>query len=341
MKLTPGQIYFIGEEDPVDGSLTPFVKIGIVHDARESEKRLAEHQTGNPKRLHLLRVLPSPVIDRMETLVLAESAPSRVGGEWFHLPGVDLEEVVDRTVQHIDEALDASCSLDVATKLAKKPSNGEFLIPDSEMAGLHRRLLDLRLVLKAADEARKPVEAALLGAEVEGSLYVTVSHSDPGRSFDKDAFGAAHPRITARYTVEKSQFSRRFNLGGIRSHAVDIDSAAPALSRRLALVEKAVDTGASADALHRRYLDLVAARAPLDWERDLLEARLQAACGEHDGIDGICSWPRVATTTSVLDTASLKSERPELYERFMREGSSRRSVSIATDLGRRLPRSAA
>ncbi len=49
MKLASGELYFAGEKDPLDGNLTPLVKIGIVREreGRTFRDRLAEHQTGN------------------------------------------------------------------------------------------------------------------------------------------------------------------------------------------------------------------------------------------------------------------------------------------------------
>ena len=41
MKITPGELYFVGENDLIDGTLTPLVKIGLV---REKEDRTSEER---------------------------------------------------------------------------------------------------------------------------------------------------------------------------------------------------------------------------------------------------------------------------------------------------------
>ena len=48
-----GEIYFIGEVDLKSKSHSNYYKIGIVResDERTTVNRLAEHQTGNPRRL--------------------------------------------------------------------------------------------------------------------------------------------------------------------------------------------------------------------------------------------------------------------------------------------------
>ena len=88
--------------------------------------------------------------------------------------------------------------------------------------------------------------------------------------------------------------------------------------------------------LHRQYLELLALWGPLDWERDLLEARLQAACQKYDEIADVCTWPSSSSTTSRLDTTALESEEAEIYKQFLSE--EERGVRVVVkDLGYRLP----
>ena len=98
MKITPGELYFVGEEDLINGTLTPLVKIGHVREKedRTSEERAREHQTGNPRHLRVLHAQPSPAVREIEKVLHAEFAPRRIGGEWFHLPGADLEMAIER-----------------------------------------------------------------------------------------------------------------------------------------------------------------------------------------------------------------------------------------------------
>lgn len=344
MKLTPGELYFAGEEDPLDGRLTPLVKIGIVREreGRTSEDRLAEHQTGNPRRLQLLRVLPSLAIDRVETLLHTEFAPRRIGGEWFHLPSDDLTVVMDHAAIHIDEAATTGPTLEAAQRLEATRSNGQVLTPDTATLELHRRLLVVRKHLSMAKEAEKLLEAALLEARedaVDEYPYVTEQFRAPRHTFDKDAFTAAHPRLAARYTIERDTLNRRFRLSGLQSHVLDVLEDNPALGRHLADIRESVNDGNAASMLHRQFLELLALRGPLDWEKELLEARLQAACQEYEKIAGVCTWTRTPVTTLALDTTTLKAERPDLHTRFLQEGRSTRAVSISRHLGYRLPES--
>ncbi len=344
MRLTPGELYFAGEEDPLGGNLTPLVKIGIVREkeGRTSEDRLAEHQTGNPRRLQLLHVLPSLAIDRVETLLHTEFAPRRIGGEWFHLPNDDLTLVMGHAAIHIDEAATNGPTLEAAQRLQATRSNGQVLAPDTATLELHRRLLIVRKQLSMADETEHLLEAALLEAREDAAEeypYITEQFRAPSQTFDKDAFTAAHPRLAARYTIEKDTLKRRFRLSGLQSHVLDVLEDNPALDRHLADIRESVNDGNSASVLHRQFLELLALRGPLDWEKELLEASLQTACQEHEKIADVCTWTRTPVTTLTLDTKTLKEERPDLHKRFLLKGRSTRAVSISRHLGYRLPES--
>ena len=65
MDLKSGHLYFINEQDVRTGEKSNYYKIGIVYDdkGRDSTDRLLEHQTGNPRQLHIVCLLytsPSP-----------------------------------------------------------------------------------------------------------------------------------------------------------------------------------------------------------------------------------------------------------------------------------------
>ena len=87
-----GELYIIGEIDPVTGKDAPFVKIGIVRDSdtRNTAQRLSEHQTGNPRRLTVHGVVKSSMVERLETAMHDTLAPRRISGEWFKLDGTGI-----------------------------------------------------------------------------------------------------------------------------------------------------------------------------------------------------------------------------------------------------------
>jgi hypothetical protein len=87
MKLTAGEIYFVGERDLKTSEITTYVKIGIVREGakgpRTSVQRLDEHQTGNLRQLFFHEVIETPAVEEIETRLHKAFAQHGVSGEWF------------------------------------------------------------------------------------------------------------------------------------------------------------------------------------------------------------------------------------------------------------------
>ena len=342
MKITPGELYFVGEEDLIDGTLTPLVKIGLVREKedRTSEERVREHQTGNPRRLRVLRVFASPVVDRVETLLQAEFAPRRIGGEWFHLPGAELDAAIQVAETRVNEATANAPALIAAHELERTESNGQALTPGTEIIEMHHRLLSVREQLAVTKKAEDQLEEALIEtqhATPDGPRYVTEQPRSPSSYFDKAAFESTHPRIAGRYISEKTRLTQRFTVTPIKDHVPDLTADNPELGSHLSDVETAIAEGRGASVLHGHFLELLTLRSPLDWEKELLEAQLKASCQDHEKIAGICKWARTLVTKPALNVDKLKADRPDLYSRFIQQRPGTTAYIIAKDLGYRLP----
>ena len=96
MKLTPGQLYFINEQDIKTGQRSSYYKIGIVRDAegRDSKNRLLEHQTGNPRKLCVVETLNMPAVEYIETNLHYLFARNRVMGEWMEFTPAELQAAI-------------------------------------------------------------------------------------------------------------------------------------------------------------------------------------------------------------------------------------------------------
>ncbi len=343
MNLTPGELYFIGEDDPADGTRTSLVKIGIVKESqgRTAETRLEEHQTGNPRRLRLLHTQETPAVVRIERFLHAELAACRLGGEWFHLPGAELEVAIESALIRIEEAGANLSLLQAAKSFGERASNGQRLTPDAATLEKHCRLLDVRKQQGQAEGSEQQIKIALLEAAKdtkEGFPYVSELIRARSKVFDRNAFTKAHPDLAKRYTVEKRTVEKRFILEGLRSHESDIREDNPALFEHLAAILESLEAGNPASELHRQYLKLLALRAPLDWEAELLQAGLQAACQEFNEVAGVCNWKRREVTDCVLDMTAIKGELPDIHEEFSSTGRAVCVSVVAKDLGNRLPR---
>ena len=335
----PGTIYIIGELD-YSGEPTGLYKIGLVNDngSRSVEKRLLEHQTANPRELRIVHVEPTPIVERVETLLHGEFASHRVGGEWFHFPDALISRAVEATIEHAAEARLAHDDLDRAAELNLIESNGCYIDPTAEDLRLHIDVCTANAELKQVRQVQKHLTEQMLACQQDGSAerqWVRLERKAGVMTFDRVAFARRHPRINASYLMQKTSLTRRFTISPAGdSHEETVRDAD--LSTLLDNSRTMTACSTDGETLHRLYLELIAHEAQLQWEADRLSNRLRAACGEHDGITSVCTWRRRETVTEVLDTARLKRERPALHRMFVQVREPVTAAVPSRDLGYQL-----
>ena len=122
--LNPGWIYFIREEDYLDQSVGRYVKIGLT--SRTVAIRIAEHQTGNPRRE--FEAAPSNYIELMdygETYLHHYFAAGRLCGEWFDFDDSFLASDVRPVINNLEsEMAIVAGSFRRWKELNNIPSNG-------------------------------------------------------------------------------------------------------------------------------------------------------------------------------------------------------------------------
>ncbi len=322
MKYQAGEIYFVREQDR-DGSLTEFVKIGLVKSPRTSEDRLIEHQTGNPRRL----VIPDGHTVFTEAVSLVEAqlhrrfATERIGGEWFTFINPErLDAAIAASKALAEEVGLATPLLQQADALESQVSN-QIIIPASDLA------LEQVRILAIAKEKEKATKA--LGSEIKGLLLkVAKAGGDLGTAatmqtktfkakFDEATFLIDYPEIAKLYFVEKIGWSQRFDIKYKlpKDFALDEDFATQLDEvRSLVPVGK---TKVSAVDLEEPMLRLTQLEAIVDWDLALSKAKLKIECGPNEGIDGVCAWKREATRKSSFDPNKLFEEDYELYAQYV------------------------
>ena len=322
MKYQAGEIYFVREQDR-DGSLTEFVKIGLVKSPRTSEDRLIEHQTGNPRRL----VIPDGHTVFTEAVSLVEAqlhrrfATERIGGEWFTFTNPErLDAAIAASKALAEEVGLATPLLQEADALESQVSN-QVIIPASDLA------LEQVRILAIAKEKEKATKA--LGSEIKGLLLkVAKAGGDLGTAatmqtktfkakFDEATFLIDYPEIAKLYFVEKIGWSQRFDIKYKlpKDFALDEDFATQLDEvRSLVPVGK---TKVSAVDLEEPMLRLTQLEAIVDWDLTLSKAKLKIECGPNEGIDGVCAWKREATRKSSFDPNKLFEEDYELYAQYV------------------------
>jgi len=84
-KLTPGTLYIDRDQDVLSGEWEQYVKIGIVRNDKEASIRNKEHQTGNPRRIHVIFSAESPMVEHIEIYLHHICVYQRVLRQWFLL----------------------------------------------------------------------------------------------------------------------------------------------------------------------------------------------------------------------------------------------------------------
>lgn len=338
MPLTAGELYVLGELDHRTHTPTPFVKIGIVreNDTRDTTRRIAEHQTGNPRQIVRLGVVATPNVERVETTMHGLYAPVGVGGEWFELTGDHLEATLRRAEQLAATMRVAQSSLMAAESLGKQESVDHAVAADSTVLDVHRRLLESRALKTAITAAASQVKSALSAAHATGldvERFVVVQSRQTPPSFDKDAFQEQHPELHAQFLASKRRLAQRFTPTSDKSLDLSVERLSPAVAELKqhidTLAPQARSDAERAHDMHRLYLTLLTHEAAVLLDDDLLEAELKAACGDAAGIAGVCSWKREWKVDTKLDETALKRDHADLYASFLVEREAVTAINVA------------
>jgi hypothetical protein len=327
MKLTAGEVYFIGEKDLKTGLDTSYCKIGIVREgakgARSSDERLLEHQTGNPRKLFLRDVVSAPAAEEIETRIHRIFAPLRVNGEWLDLTEDQCREALGITKTMAKEAQESLSALQYAESLKEIASNGKTIEPPTEIVQTWNELNQARAVSKLCaqglDTIKKVISTFAGDQSVEG--IVTVQERKGRLTFDHKLFEQEHPELFSKYQVDKLSWKQRFNLSKSKG-APDVESFSPGIEALLIELDakcQEVKSKNDLPLIHAVHVQLLSRESKADWVISLKEARLKAALGENEGFEGICKWNRGESTTRAFDPKLLEAEMPELYQKFVRQ----------------------
>lgn len=69
--------------------------------------------------------------------------------------------------------------------------------------------------------------------------------------------------------------------------------------------------------LHGQYLEVLGELSRASIAKDLIEARVKAACGTAQGIEGVCTWSRSLVTRPELDRNQLARDHPSLFQQYL------------------------
>lgn len=319
MSYKPGEIYFVREIDR-EGKFSNFVKIGLVTSPRTSQERLLEHQTGNPRRLDLpaSNIVTTDAVSFVEARLHRTFATERIGGEWFEFHSEErLIEVIDESKRISAEASKAKELFLKAEALEKIPSNGLLISATGDDLENVKLLLIAKEQSKVLDEIEDDITAKLEKAKEQGkelgaaAKEKTVTYKP---KFDKQKFMEDYPELAAELMVAKSSWSQRFLI----KYKLEAGwSFEPEFSDEVAAIRTLVDNSEEPVDLLDPQLRLARLRAFCDWDELISATKLKIACGENEGIEGICTWKRSATTTESFSEEALRSKDLDLYNAYL------------------------
>lgn len=324
MKLTPGTIYFVREQDSTLPALTGLVKIGLVSGDRSPYVRLREHQTGNPRKLLFdpSQFVQTQAVEYVESQLHGRFAAKRVSGEWFSFANqTELDQVV-QSARDMAKQLESSSSIfEKAAGYRFSYSNGEVAPKSAAATEIANRYVNANAVCERAEGLIEKVAAgirwqaeALGEAAVEGIMQVIRIAREPAFSVEK--FKKAHPKIWEEFCdIVPQAWNPKFLIQHVAELSVETQNVLAVLDDMDDHLDQMLSKN---DVYGLNEIDLGARQllAPATWDRDMAEAELQNMCGNFEAIESICAWKREVVTRRSFNIERLREANPALHESF-------------------------
>tara|TARA_B100000945_G_C20332838_1_gene573313 strand:- start:13 stop:1056 length:1044 start_codon:yes stop_codon:yes gene_type:complete len=323
-----GWLYFLGEVDFKSGERHQYVKIGKTDYDRPVSDRSNDHQTGNPRLIvEFADSIRTNFIDDLETYMHHRFSTKRVHGEWFLLDENDLADAVSEA-NRVNDLLNEVLSEAKEVKLLyQSESNGSTIEPDSKTESFYESFVthEKTRVMHKLQQDLVAMEMRKLTSSTTGLDGVTTqSIVTRNPKFDKKSFEAAHQDICEKYQKTESKMSKTFAITGKPSAAKtykelsqDLKNAKEELGEINTVSDALVERDSSIESLHQQWLELHEKEAEEGLMAELYSLKIQHACADNSEIQGVCKWKREIQEKSSLDTAALKENEPELYEKYM------------------------
>ena len=322
LNLTPGELYFISERDHLTGKLSGYYKIGLVKSSRkgDSQDRLSEHQTGNPRFLNVEHQVDSPAISSLETAMHHRYALKRVSGEWFRLTPKELDRAAAVARALASDQAAHLRSMNRAAALAGELSTEQVGRATAKDRALFERAHQAKVVLGEVKQLQKLIKEffseALDDGQPVGDFIGSTYRESP--SLDKTALREAYPDVYEAFAGSRPSTSNPFRLAKATDDlVVVVPKPIQVLRRRIErLLEQPSTKRAYLEELHAAYLTLLEHSSHGEWEKMIVNSQIQERCGTKAGIDGVCSWKRVPSSTTTFDDAGFRRAHPKLASRF-------------------------
>lgn len=325
IKLTPGEIYFIREKDILTNEKTSYVKVGLVKEKvdRDSENRLAEHQTGNPRELLVFKVIETPAVSEIEKMLHGIFATNRVNGEWFNFTDDQLSQCIEEAEALVKEAESNLEFFTQEEKLGKVLSSGEVKQPTDEIAKFHHEYLCAEIEKKSCKPIIEDIQEILGEANAQGEEgadeLVTVQETRR-QTFSEDDFQNSYPDLWEKYLTREEKISSLFRWVRPKDPVEDLSVINPELNTLIKeiseIITVAEERQGSIETLHQQRVQLIGYETRAEWRMKIAKANVSVFCGRSPEVEGICKWLRESKVKETFDKNKFKEENPAIYEEF-------------------------
>ena len=320
-----GEIYFIREHDRLERQHSSYVKIGLVNSTqRNSEERLLDHQTGNPRDLVIHHVVQTPSPFWVERGLHHRLGRMRVRGEWFLLEADELstsvalaEELAREAFQYVDIIQQAEELADVVSSGVVLPSTPEAHEWLDHLSRAHVKIK----ACKAMSDQYKAVFGSLSQVEKEEveADEIVVTEAYLHKEFDREGFDAANPGVTEKYTSITETVSGSFVPKYIKHVVSELDRELTEFQNVfLEACQNVIEKSMTFSDLAELHRDLESHQNAYEWEKTIADANLRMLCGTADGLDGLCTWKRTKKEKVEFDRDSLQFDYPDQYASFLK-----------------------
>lgn len=325
MGYKSGEIYFVREQE--GQGYSPHVKIGLVHEPRDSFDRLSEHQTGNPRilRIDQGQIVKTDAVDRVEAQLHKIFAPKRISGEWFELKSeAEVQEAVSRAKELADEVGALVPILNAATELSLKESNETQIAASEDASVLSGEIAKAKGELDVCAGLEVAIAQKLQQAiddekgVVKGAAEVVTVNYKP--KFMIDDFKDEDPEMFAKYLDMVKSWSQLFKPKAKKLDKESLDSGFLEEANRIQSLIDAVTSVEEAYLLNEPKLLITNLKALSSWNLEISIAKLKVICGTNAGIEGICTWTRkYGDPKPVFNEKLFAEQNPELYMDYLAE----------------------
>lgn len=347
-----GEIYCIREVDFITGTPGEYVKLGKT--SRDTQQRLREHQTGNPRQETAEFVFYTDMMSSLEKFLHYRFAPYCINSEWFKIDTTTVMTDVAPLIQDLAKQHATVRPLfDEWKAQGKTVSNGNVLPATPAQVKLREDYIthwDRYKLAEGHYEIAKLELQMMIGTHngIENMAYLVTSQT---RDFDKDGFlaslandadrDACHktsakvlpeaPKVHGERSLGKIDASLNKQLGDLKK-AYNAQKPDPKVN----LTNAQAPMNAAMISAHQTYLNSKNELKEAEWALEKATARLVNELNDNEEIEGVIAWKREKKTSKSFDKASAAKLFPAQFAAH--QGSEKTVIRrVQIDDGRKYP----